>query len=320
MVYIILVNHKNTPDTLACISSLRLLEQAAYRIVVVDNSLDGGLFAALSQQAAAWQQEDFAHGFCLLQEEEAKKAAPLHWLTGIEARANAGFSAANNVGLRFALKDPAMQYAWLLNNDTEVRGPLMLSNCLRAWKRLPAEVGLVGGKVYYHQHEHKLQCIGGRYNFKTGRVSEVGMHETDTGQYDSPPAAIDYPSGACMMATRRFLEQVGLMNEAYFLYFEELDWALRGRKQGFEVRYMPELFVWHKHGATTGGIYGSKFTDVEFTKSEVKFTKLHNPGARLNIFARGLGRMAKRALYGYFDRLLPIAKAMYTKLPSGEKI
>lgn len=317
MIYIIIVNHKNTADTLACLESLRRLENTPpHRMILVDNSLNHDLKTALSGHLPAWQSHDPSFTFTALTEAGAE-ALPVahHRLTLLEATANGGFAAANNLGLKLALKDPALSHAWLLNNDTEVTDTRTLEHCLAAWQQLPPNVGLVGGKVYFHGSPQVLQCIGGRYRAATGQVTEVGLNEPDQGQYDRPPAVIDYPCGACMMASRAFLEAVGLLNEAYFLFFEELDWSVRGRARGFEVAYMPELVIWHKHNATIGGLYGSLFSDVEFTKSEVRFVRLHNPSARRVIFLRGMGRILKRVLHGHFSRVIPIARAMRAQLP-----
>ena len=85
----------------------------------------------------------------------------------------------------------------------------------------------------------------------TLRNKSIGFGEQDNGQYDTPHPT-PYAHGAAMMVKREVIEQVGMMPECYFLYYEELDWSMMIRRTGYEIWYEPACTVFHKESQTTG--------------------------------------------------------------------
>lgn len=146
---------------------------------------------------------------------------------------------------------------WLLNNDTEVQPDSLTRLVERAQE--DDSIGIVGSTLLYHHNRRRVQALGGaRYNRWLGVAKHIGEGQNwdkikDNIRRDEIERQMDYVVGASMLVSRRFIEAVGLMSEDYSLYFEELDWAIRGKKKGFRLAWAPDSIVYHKEGATTGG-------------------------------------------------------------------
>jgi GT2 family glycosyltransferase len=198
----------------------------------------------------------------------------------IQTGGNLGFAGGNNVGLRLALHDPDCQFFWLLNNDSVV-APAALSAMVRVMQQRP-EVGLCGSLNLFYHSPDKVQAQGGfhyrRWRRWTARV-RLGP-PMNVAELPAVPPPMDYVHGASMLTSRSFLKTVGLMEESYFLYFEELDWALRARGR-FELGYAPESLVFHKEGASIGSHRDrskrSLISDQYLSRSRVLLSKRFFP-------------------------------------------
>ena len=172
----------------------------------------------------------------------------------IETGANLGFCAGNNVGLEWALAQGA-DYVLMLNNDTWF-DPAMTSELVAA-ARDDAQIGLAGPKIYQAAPPHVLWSAGGAVTFWGNVTAMRGFRQADHGQYDTA-ADVDYLPGCGILARRQLLETVGLLDVTYFAYYEDADWAMRARRAGWKVRYVPSARMWHKGGASTGGFYNPR--------------------------------------------------------------
>jgi hypothetical protein len=202
------------------------------------------------------------------------------------------------VGLRYALHDPECGYCWLLNNDTVVKTNA-LSALLQTMKQHP-EVGLCGSLNLSYYTPSLVQAQGGKsYQRWLGRVRSPPLVRLD--EIHAHPTRIDFVNGASMLASRDFLEKVGLMEESYFLYFEELDWAMR-TKGKFDLGYAPESVVYHKEGAQIGShqdrMKRSLLSEKYLTRSRILFTKRHIPLALPSVLATVLLASAYRLFRG----------------------
>jgi hypothetical protein len=164
----------------------------------------------------------------------------------IQTGSNLGFAGGCNVGLRYALARSDCEFVWLLNNDTVVARD-SLTRMVEKMSTEPS-LGICGSVLLDYVAPHAVQAFGGRcYSAWRGRV--LPGRPSPEGEVPSRP--IDYVQGASMLVRREFLQSVGLMEEAYFLYFEELDWAMRAAER-FQLGYSPRSFVYHKEGASIG--------------------------------------------------------------------
>lgn len=225
-IYIIILNWNGRKDTIECIESAGKLNYPDYEIVVVDNgSTDGS-------------------------QEFLKERFP--GLTIIQTGKNLGFAGGSNEGLRYAMGKGA-QYMILLNNDTVVH-PDFAMELLNAAKT-DERIGITCSKVYFYDRPDSLWYAGyPRRGFSPwrGMLRPRGYGMRDNGMFDTVEET-RRPCGTSMMVTRKFCEKVGLFEEEYFCYIEDIEWGIRAEKAGFKVMYVPASKIWHKVSGSSGG-------------------------------------------------------------------
>lgn len=288
MVYIILVNWNGWKDTIECLESLFRLNYDRYRVVVCDNGSTDGSIESIKAWAEGrldtyvpasnplrpltfppaskpvrWQELTSSAAY------EANNDAPL---VLIRSDRNVGFAGGNNLGLRYALNSPEMEFVWLLNNDTVVH-PDSLTALHGRLLEVPG-AGICGSTVRYYDRPDRVQLLAGaQANCWRGRVRQIreGINASDLPDTDAVEGAMDFVYGASMFVCRRFIEEIGLLNEAYFLYCEELDWARRSADR-FKMVYAKGSIVYHRGGAATNG-GSSGFAWYHYTRSWLIFTQ-----------------------------------------------
>ncbi|GAK57086.1 undecaprenyl-phosphate glucose phosphotransferase [Candidatus Vecturithrix granuli] len=223
---ITLVNYKTTDLLLKCLESIQQQKiHADYRIVVIDNnSQDGGM-------------------------EYVKKAYPEIVL--IENGTNNGYAIAVNQAIRLFDSD----YILLLNPDIEVK-PGAIDALVKFMDATP-DVGITGGKLFYPDGRLQYSCrtffslpvILYRRTFlgKLFPESSVLKRHLMADWDHETLRDVDWVLGACMLIRRSALKDVGLMDERFFLYFEDVDWCYRMKKGGWRVCYLPQAKMIHHH-------------------------------------------------------------------------
>ena len=185
-------------------------------------------------------------------ENESKLNNPIVF---IQAGENGGFAAGNNIGIKYALAKNDFEYVWLLNNDTVIERD-SLTNMVNRFQRkvVTEQIGIMGSKLMYYHNPQIIQAMGGVYSDWKARGYHLGGLEKDIGQYDNDEFIKDvsYPVGASMLLSKQFLQDVGLMNEEYFLYYEELDWMERAKAKRYRLDISYESKVYHKEGGSIG--------------------------------------------------------------------
>lgn len=292
-VAIILVNWNGWRDTIECLDSLLASTTRGIHVFVVDNaSTDGSckhILEWLTQPARGENWSDFdgvgrisgrlpANPICfevldttgtVIQGTQSPIVSLVH------AGGNLGFAGGNNVGLKLALEQ-GFDWFWLLNSDTVVRHDTLPELLLRA--QADSRCGIVGSSLIYYRTPDYVQAMGGRLNTKTTSVSHIG-EGLPVAALPSDGAVVEkemaYVVGASMLVSRRFLETVGLMQDDYFLYFEEIDWALRGRPE-FTLGYAPRSWVFHKVGASSAKVM-SEFSLNLLYRNRLRFVSRFLP-------------------------------------------
>ena len=299
---IIVLNWNGWKDTIECLESLFRLTGADFRVVVCDNgSSDGSL-----ERIKHWARGDILAGpvdaqpermgsptyskplsFRELTREQAESTSDIcdHPLTLIQNGENRGFAAGNNAGLRYALRNPNFEYFWLLNNDA-TPAPDALS-ALVAKAITDRRIGAVASICYYASAPETVQAwAGGRVNLWMGYArNTTEPHRDDWFQS---------LYGASFLIQRAALEDAGLMDEGYFLYWEETDFCLRLRKAGWRLAAAPDSRVLHKVNASTAG--NSLILDRYFTASGLRLLRLHSPAPHLAMSLFLFIRLARRIL------------------------
>jgi GT2 family glycosyltransferase len=164
--------------------------------------------------------------------------------------------------------------------------------------------GICGSTLPYYSLPGKLWARGGAtYNKWFAYAKCIGIHQAVDSPADPEEVErkMDYVAGASMLVTRAFLRDIGLMDEGYFLYFEEPDWAVRARGR-YELAYSRESVVYHKVGSSVrslqappGGGHASTLLNAE---SALRFTRKHFP---LAVPTVRLALLGVRAAAAYKD-------------------
>ena len=215
LVGVVVLNWNQEQDTTECLESLRLVRDVPLRVILVDNGSAPDSVERLERR--------FPEAIVL------------------RLGQNRGFAGGNNVGIARAL-DEGASHVLLLNNDTLVEAGF-LTPLLEALRRDGA--GVAGPKIYHHPETDRLWFAGGMIDWRTGRQWHLGAGERDQGQWDVP-RPVDYVTACCLLAPASVFREVGVLDERYFIYFEETDWSLRVRRRGYACWYEPKSRIYHK--------------------------------------------------------------------------
>lgn len=216
-VSIIVLNYNSREDTLDCLRSLEHLTYPNVQVIVVDNgSSDGSV-------------------------EAVRTAYPQTML--IDTGRNLGFTGGNNLGIRRALEGGA-QYIMLLNNDTIV-APDMIDLMIEAMEQNPS-LGVTGPMIYYYDLPDVIWSAGGYIDWTRGTTSMIGLDQEDKGQFGSATRLVDFVTGCAILARREVWETVGLLDDKFFMYYEETEWCVRAGRAGYKIAHVPTAMMWHK--------------------------------------------------------------------------
>ncbi|WP_299701033.1 glycosyltransferase family 2 protein [uncultured Pontibacter sp.] len=315
-IYIILVNYNGWKDTIECLESLLQLRYTNKQILVVDNNSPNGSLAHMLD----WAKNRYngrPKGFELIAEKNITEASSGEAeMIFIEAAQNAGFAAGNNLAIRFALRQHDFEFLWLLNNDTVVDADSLSELVMSALSAIEKRenIGIWGSKLLFYHNRDKIQAIGGAFNLKTFTTSHIGENLPDREDIAIPNIKQDYVIGASMFVSKAFIENVGLLNEDYFLYFEELDWAKRGELQGYGLGYVENSKVYHKEGqsigSSTNGASKSALADYHGIRSKILFVKRFYPSKLPLLYTLLTGSILLRIKRLQFKRALKIVSLM----------
>ena len=238
---VVLINYKKAEDTILCVRSIEKCKDAPY-IIVVDN---GSSKECVDELKAACPNIDLIVG------------------------ENVGFSVANNIGAKKALKMGA-QVVYILNNDTVVDPNLFF----RAYRYVAGKNRIAGGKIYYAKgfeyHEPQkgqgniIWYAGGYFDWTSVVARHYGVDEVDEGQYDKTKP-VDFITGCFIAIPRQVFKKIGFLDEPFFLYLEDSDYCLKAKKAGIEVMYNPTLVVYHRNSSST--VAGSPLVDYYITRN-----------------------------------------------------
>lgn len=326
-VAIVVLNWNGGRDTLACLQSLLLLDYPAFRIIVCDNGSTDGSIDAIEQWAAQRLQPsgpDCQGLRCIRTDRTAIESGAFDAvafqaadLVLIANGANLGFAAGNNVGIRAALEHSDAQFVWVLNNDTVVDRAALTELIVRMGS--VQGCGMCGSALVSHHDPDTLQAVAGVYNRWFARTSQLASGAGAARSFDDDEVtrAADFAVGASMLLSRALLEDIGMLSEDYFLYFEEIDLVTRARAR-FGFACATRSRVTHKWGASINPLESgrsSAVADYYFARSRLLFTRRYHPnalptvllavvGTVLGRLVRGRWRSAQWVLEGLVDGLL----------------
>lgn len=334
-VYIVIVNFNGWRDTIECLESIFQCDYPDFRVVICDNgSTDNSLENIKSWSDATLMVSPPSPNSPLLPHSSSASFKPLSLIeyardaaecggdksadpqiTLIRNGANLGFAGGNNVGIRYALARADFSYIWLLNNDTVIENNA-LSSLVQRMVDAPG-TGMCGSTIRYFHNPDRVQALGGGWHcrwiglpwhYGRGKSRGVGPDVIQRAE-----AWMNYVEGASMLVSKQFLEEIGLMCEDYFLYFEETDWAIRSHGR-YKLAYAASSVVYHKVGASIGTSSNpsrkSYLCDYYSIRNRLFFTRRFYPYALPIIYLTLLCTLFIRILLGRWDRVAMIARLL----------
>jgi GT2 family glycosyltransferase len=212
LVSIVVLNWKSSHLAQMCLGALFSQEYPNVEVIYVDN--------ASGDDSAQFVRERFPQAIV------------------IENDKNLGYSGGNNVGIRAARG----KYVILLNQDTEAH-PRFISEMVRVAEADPS-IGMCNPKMLHYHDRTLINSLGMYLTRDRLQAAHLGDQEIDTGQYDSPGEFLA-PSGAAGFYRAEMLQQIGLLDEDLFLYWEDMDIGWRGVLAGWKTAYVPESILYH---------------------------------------------------------------------------
>lgn len=229
----------------ACLDSLLASDTDNYRIAVCDNASDDDTLDVIRQWASTQKLTIAEYSTTTSDYQDAREPAQL---TLLRSPQNIGFAGGVNICLRNFLNQDQIDLFWVLNPDSEVA-----SNAVSAYQHAAHTAGkfsFMGGRTVYYEPPNHIQSDGGLIGKWTGVCRNVNQGLLPDQALQADQNTLDFISGANMVVSRAALDQIGLMDESYFLYFEEVDWA--ARRGDLPLILCPEALVYH-HGGTAIG-------------------------------------------------------------------
>lgn len=311
-VYIIIINYKGYSDTIECLESIIGNRYENYRIIVVDNYSENDSLKFIKLWADSKKESVNCIFFneSIINSEKSAVAKDARLIL-LQANGNGGFAAGNNLGIKYALSENDFDYIWLLNNDTVIEKDSLskLVGKVLDDKNNGFKIGITGSKLLFYDNRDIIQGVGGKYNKWIGSSKHIGGFEKDAGQYDNNKVKdkINYIIGASMFVSKEFIENTGLMCEDYFVYFEDLDWIVRGKRKGWSIGYCWESRIYHKFGATIGSSENKKekseISDYYALRNRILFTKKFYPYCLPTVYAGFIAVIFNRIARKQFKRL-----------------
>ena len=208
---IIIVNWKQYELTINCLLSLKKLEYKNWKVILVDN------------------ESNF--------EKINKIKSDFNKVEVIGSKANLGFASANNLGIKYAIKNK-FEYVMLLNNDTEVNKKF-LSPLLNSFQN-DNSLGAVQPLIMNYNNRAKVWNAGGYLN------NFFGFPYTNK-KLNNKNRQIDWITGCCIVLKTKVIKKAGLIDEDFFAYYEDVDWSLRIKKLGYKLGVVESSVIFH-HG------------------------------------------------------------------------
>jgi GT2 family glycosyltransferase len=243
----IVLSYNGIELTLQCLSSLLEQDYTPLEIIVVDN--------ASQDETVSTIQTQFPE---------------IHL---IASKTNLGYTAGNNLGIKAALENGA-DFVFLVNNDTLLE-PDCVTKLMDVFNNKP-NVGIAGPMVYTFDAGEIISSAGGAIDWIKADSINIGAGEEDKNQY--PERDVDFINGCGLAVRKQVIQQIGGLDEAYFMYWEETDWCTRAKQAGWEVLFAPTALMRHKAPIDPGVL--SPVTIYYMTRNRLRFFALHTPWPR----------------------------------------
>lgn len=305
---VVIVTFNSSDIVTECLESLFASRAVALSVVVVDNNSTDGTVETVRDWASG-RLPFTSRANCPIgnigtvakpvqyveQRTDGVFPATHDGLTLLRSPTNGGFAFGVNCGLRALLPLPEIDLFWVLNPDCIVH-PQTASIYLEQGKL--GNFSLMGCRTIYYEQPDQIQTQGGHVSKWTATCSQDGYSLSPRSTPLPNSSDLDFVTGANMVASRRFIEQSGLMVEDYFLYYEEVDWAFR--RGTLPLLIVPSAIVYH-HGGTSIGTGSttrrpSPFANYFNYRNRIKFARRHLRGRIPIVYLYAMAKAAQLLL------------------------
>jgi len=243
-VVIIILNWNGCKDTIESLESLKKITYPNYEVIVIDNGSEGNDADILREK-----YKDY--------------------IKIIKNKENLGFTGGNNIGIKYAMNNGA-DFIMLLNNDVVVDKRFLEPLIEIAENNF--KVGIVGPTIYFYKYPYIINWVGGTISFWKGLP--IRFRGNDRFEEFETLIETDYQDGCAMLVKKEVIEKVGILDEEYYLYYEDVDFCWRVRIAGYRILVARASKVWHKIASSTGG-YESLACIYYSTRNRILFMKKH---------------------------------------------
>jgi GT2 family glycosyltransferase len=302
-VYIITLNYKNWYDTIECLESVLRNDYPNYQVIVIDNNSPNNSMEYLKAWAEGkidiwvdprnplrnlsyppipkpvpyvyYTREEAEKGGNIDLERKLESEVPegitsKYPLVFIQSGSNLGFAGGNNVGIRYALEKNDFDSVILLNNDAVIKRDAI--SILASARLKLGEKAIYGGRIYYYSEPDRIWYDGGKFNEWIGRSVHLNMGKVRYAiKNNFYIKEINFVTFCYVLIPKFILENIGLLNETYFMYAEDLEYSYKLWKSGYKIFYLPNSELWHKVSATTGSGLFNDFSAYWMMRSKIKF-------------------------------------------------
>ena len=222
-VSIIILNYKSEKLTIDCVKSVLCSDYAndSFEIILLDNNSTNDSYSLLSKELNGYKN-----------------------ITILKSEKNLGFSGGCNLGIMASRGE----YIILLNNDTLV--PRDWLTKMVEYARSNKDIGIIGTKILFSSKNNLINNAGS-YLTSKGDGGDIGFKQKDLGQYDHPKEVFSICC-ANMLIKRELLSEAGLLDNRFFMYYEDTDLCYRARLMGYKILYVPDPAILHCHAASLG--------------------------------------------------------------------
>jgi len=284
-VAIIILNWNGWKDTIECLESVVRNTYSNYQVIVIDNGSTNASMEKIKEWAEGKQEvltpepthplyhlshppvkkpipyiyytrEEAERGGDIALEEKATKEwqerrktnskelnpTPLYPLVLIQTGENLGFAGGNNVGVRYTIKKDEYDYILLLNNDTVIN-PNFLNELVEYYDD---STGICAPIIFKYNNTNKIWSSGGKYNIFLGTYTNIAT------LIKEKQRETNFISGCCWLIKQEIFKKIGLLDNTYFLYSEDVDFCYRLKQLGYKLKIIPSSSIFHKISKTTG--------------------------------------------------------------------
>ncbi|HEX7041636.1 MAG TPA: glycosyltransferase family 2 protein [Patescibacteria group bacterium] len=240
---IVILHFGDISVTQKCVRSLKNFETEKFSLIIVNNT------------TSILSKKDFPG---------------LSDVVVINNEKNLGFAGGVNKGIRYSLYKK-MDSVMLLNNDTKINKSVLK---VLAPMLDDKNIGIVAPRISFEKDGKKTSDLGGHITMPFGKTYHTEISDKNV----EISSKIDYVSGCCMLIKRKVFEKIGLFDDRFFLYYEDVDFCLRAKKAGFGIKVYPQVVIQHELSKSAGKM--SKLSIYNQIKSAALFGKKYFKGSK----------------------------------------